>query len=162
MDEAISQFRKALQIKPDFAEAHFKLGDALLQKENVKEAFLHYEEAQQLERANPAVKNNLAWLLATCPEASLRNGSKALELARQAKTVFRQPPPSSCGFTNAVSNVHCTFGGTIPWMDFSTSMSSVVCMGTGSLSVPFCAALTGCRSRGSAPSAVAPTRAAAS
>ena len=28
--------------------------------------------------------NNLAWALATCPDASLRNGAKAVQLARQA------------------------------------------------------------------------------
>jgi Flp pilus assembly protein TadD len=29
-------------------------------------------------------QNNLAWLLATCPDNSLRNGQKAVELAQQA------------------------------------------------------------------------------
>ena len=28
--------------------------------------------------------NNLAWLLATCPEASLRNGAEAVQLAEKA------------------------------------------------------------------------------
>jgi hypothetical protein len=29
-------------------------------------------------------QNNLAWALATCPDASLRNGAKAVRLAREA------------------------------------------------------------------------------
>jgi Flp pilus assembly protein TadD len=33
------------------------------------------------------VQNNLAWLLATCSKASLRNGGKAVELARQANAL---------------------------------------------------------------------------
>jgi tetratricopeptide (TPR) repeat protein len=86
-DGAITQFQKALQIKPDDVKAQNGLGNAFLQKGNVKEAILHYEQAQQLEPANPAIQNNLAWLLATCPTASLRNGDKAVELARQANAL---------------------------------------------------------------------------
>jgi hypothetical protein len=35
-------------------------------------------------------QNNLAWLLATCPEASIRNGAKAVELAQQGGTACRK------------------------------------------------------------------------
>jgi tetratricopeptide (TPR) repeat protein len=48
------------------------------------EAITQYQQALQIEAADPNTQNNLAWLLATGAEASLRNGSKALELARQA------------------------------------------------------------------------------
>jgi len=53
----------------------------------VGEAIAHFQKALQLEPAQPTVQNNLAWLLATCPEASLRNGNKAVELARQANAL---------------------------------------------------------------------------
>jgi len=84
VDEAISHYEKALQIKPDFAEAHFNFANALLQKGKAGEAATHFQTALQIEPANPRIQNNLAWLLATCPQASLRNGDKAVELARQA------------------------------------------------------------------------------
>jgi Flp pilus assembly protein TadD len=32
-------------------------------------------------------QNNLAWLLATCPQAALRNGGKAVELAQRANQI---------------------------------------------------------------------------
>ena len=35
-------------------------------------------------RVHVIAQNSLAWLLATCPEASLRDGGKAIELAKQA------------------------------------------------------------------------------
>ena len=87
VDEAITQFQQALQINPAFAEAHYNLGKALRQKGRVEEAITHYQQALQIEPDNPKLKNILAWQLATCPQASLRNGNKAVELARQANAL---------------------------------------------------------------------------
>jgi tetratricopeptide (TPR) repeat protein len=87
VDEAITHFQKALQINPDHAEAHDNLGIALLQNGKVDEAITHLQKALRLKPADPGVQNNLAWLLATCPEASLRDGNKAVELAQQANAL---------------------------------------------------------------------------
>jgi tetratricopeptide (TPR) repeat protein len=84
VDEAIVHFKKALQIKPGFAEAHHSLGNALGQKGRVAEAITQFQQALQLQPDDPEVQNSLAWLLATCPEASLRNGDKAVQLAQRA------------------------------------------------------------------------------
>jgi len=83
-DEAITQYQQALQINPGYRDAHINLGYALLQKGTVEEAMAHFQKALQLNPADPSTQNKLAWLLATVPQASLRNGAKALELARQA------------------------------------------------------------------------------
>ena len=48
------------------------------------EAINQFEKALQIEPAYPEALNNLAWLMAICPDVSLRNGNKAVELARQA------------------------------------------------------------------------------
>jgi Tfp pilus assembly protein PilF len=87
VDEAITQYQKALQSKPANAKAENNLGNALLQKGSVGGAIAHFQKALQLEPDQPTVQNNLAWLLATCPEASLRDGVRAVELARQANTL---------------------------------------------------------------------------
>jgi protein O-mannosyl-transferase len=84
VDEAIVHDQKALQINPDFAEAHNNLANALLQKGNVDEAISHYQKAVQIEPDFVGALNNLAWVLATSPQASLRNGNKAVELAQRA------------------------------------------------------------------------------
>jgi tetratricopeptide (TPR) repeat protein len=83
-DEGISHFERALQTKPGFAAAHYNLGLALLQKGRASEAITHFQKALQIAPANPRIQNKLAWLLATSPEASLRNGNMAVELAQQA------------------------------------------------------------------------------
>jgi protein O-mannosyl-transferase len=87
VDEAISHYQAALKIKPDFAEAHYNLGNVFLQMGNASEAIAHFQQALEIKPGQPGAQNNLAWLLATCPEASLRNGAKAVELARQANAL---------------------------------------------------------------------------
>jgi tetratricopeptide (TPR) repeat protein len=82
--EAIAQYQNVLQINPDNADAHYNLAIALRQQGREDEAMVHYQKALQIEPADPGVQNDLAWLLATCSEASLRNGNKAVELATQA------------------------------------------------------------------------------
>jgi tetratricopeptide (TPR) repeat protein len=84
VDEAISQYQMALQINPNYPEARHSLGFALAQKGRPAEAITQYQEALRMEPANAQVQISLAWLLATCADASLRNGGKAVELAQQA------------------------------------------------------------------------------
>ena len=87
IDQAISQFQKAAEIRPDLAAAHENLGMVLLKKGSVAEAISHFQRVLQINPANSKVQNELAWLLATSAEASLRNGHQALELAQEANTL---------------------------------------------------------------------------
>jgi protein O-mannosyl-transferase len=84
IDEAIADFEKALQIQPDDADAHTGLGNALLRKGALKDAIAHYNEAMALAPDDPHSRSNLAWVLATSTDASVRDGAKAVELAQQA------------------------------------------------------------------------------
>jgi len=84
VDEGIAEYQKALQIESDYAEAHNNLGAALVRKGRMAEAITQYQKALAIEPADPKTQNNLALLLATGGEASLRNGDKAVQLARQA------------------------------------------------------------------------------
>jgi protein O-mannosyl-transferase len=83
-DEAIVDFEKALQIQPTDADAHTGLGNALLRKGSPKEAIAHYKEAIELAPQDPHSRSNLAWVLATSSDPSMRDGAKAVELAQQA------------------------------------------------------------------------------
>jgi tetratricopeptide (TPR) repeat protein len=87
VDEAIVQFQKALDSGVEDAYAptiHYNLGNALRQKKLLSEAVAQYREALKRAPRLVAAQDNLAWTLATAPDASLRNGSQALELATQA------------------------------------------------------------------------------
>jgi Flp pilus assembly protein TadD len=50
----------------------------------MREAAAQYEASLKFEPHNPSTCNNLAMLLATGPDASLRNGGRAVELAQHA------------------------------------------------------------------------------
>ena len=84
IDEAIIHYEKALELVPGNADAHANLGSALVAKGRTAEAIGQYKEALTLVPENVAAQSNLAWLLATSPDSSLRNGSEAVLLAEQA------------------------------------------------------------------------------
>ncbi len=95
VDEAIIYYRKALQIKPDDAEACHNLGCALARRGSVDEAMRQYQKALQIKPEYPDAQIDLAWLLATASQASLRNGNKALELAQQANQLTGGENPTA-------------------------------------------------------------------
>jgi Flp pilus assembly protein TadD len=86
VEEAVTHLNKALEIQPDYAQAHYNLGNALLQKGQVDEAILQFQRLLALQPESAEARRslaNIAWRLATSPNPSLRNGTKALELARK-------------------------------------------------------------------------------
>jgi tetratricopeptide (TPR) repeat protein len=84
LDEALTHFREAVRLEPEMADAQSNLGAALVQKGKPEEALAHYQMAIQLKTDFLGAENNYAWVLASCTNAAVRNGAKAVELARRA------------------------------------------------------------------------------
>jgi protein O-mannosyl-transferase len=82
--KAMEHYRRLLEIQPDNAEAHNILGTVLVQQGRIREALDQWQETLAIQPENGNAKSNLAWVFATCPEASIRNGPKAVQLAEQA------------------------------------------------------------------------------
>ncbi len=83
-EEAIAQYREALRINPSDADAHTDLGNALLQQGRTGEAIEEMQKAIDIQPAVAVHQNNLAWILATARQASLRDAPKAIQLAMKA------------------------------------------------------------------------------
>jgi Flp pilus assembly protein TadD len=83
-DEAIADWQTTLEIQPNDADAHTGLGNALLRKGSLQEAIAHYEKALSFATEDPHSRNNLAWILATASDASLRDGTRAVRFAQEA------------------------------------------------------------------------------
>jgi Flp pilus assembly protein TadD len=93
IDKAIEHFEQAVAIQPYYAGAWNGLGNAFLRKGDAAEAARDYERSLALEPESPSTLNGLAWIYATSPDASLRNGSRALKLATRAVEVSRRQDP---------------------------------------------------------------------
>jgi len=83
-DVAAKCFQQALDMDPNVADIHYKLANALVQLNKPAQAITQFSQALQLRPAMDEAANNLAWLLATCPDRTLRDGARAVALAIQA------------------------------------------------------------------------------
>jgi tetratricopeptide (TPR) repeat protein len=84
MDLAIQSWQKAVDLQPGFAMAHNNLGNASVLQGRIADAVQHWKAALQSQPNLPAAQINLAWVLAVCPDPSLRDGPSALALAQNA------------------------------------------------------------------------------
>jgi protein O-mannosyl-transferase len=84
VEGAIGHYEEALRLRPDFADAHYRLALAYQHFGRWELAITHYRRTIDFQPNGWLAQTRLAWLLATCPQASLRNGREAVELARQA------------------------------------------------------------------------------
>jgi len=83
-DAAIVCYRQATKINPRDPEASAGLGMAYFKKGEARNAVESWQRALAIYPGQVSVLNNLAWLLATAADASLRDGAKAVALATQA------------------------------------------------------------------------------
>ena len=82
--EAVDTYSTVLEADPDNVAAFRGRADSYLSLGRQAEAIADYEKALKLEPENSGMLNNLAWVLATSPEEKLRDGKRAIELAKQA------------------------------------------------------------------------------
>src|SRR5262249_53403914 len=82
--EAMIHYRKFLELEPANVEARNTLGTVLIQQGHIREAIGQWQEALAIQPENGNAASNLAWVFATCPEDSIRDGTRAGELAEKA------------------------------------------------------------------------------
>jgi tetratricopeptide (TPR) repeat protein len=91
---AIACYRQAIKINPHLADAYANLGVACSQKGETREAMNSWQSALEINPGQIYVLNNLAWLLVTASDATLRNGAKAVVLAQQASQLSGDNNPA--------------------------------------------------------------------
>ena len=82
--EALETYNKLLQRPVPQAPIYRNIGDLLLNVGRQSEAIANYDKALEIEPNDSSVLNNLAWVLATSPDAELRDGKRSLKLAKRA------------------------------------------------------------------------------
>src|SRR5205814_10470211 len=84
LDGAIADSTKAIEIDPRLVGAYITRGLARRKKGDLDGAIADYTKSIAIDPNYADGYNALAWLLATASRDSIRDGKKALELARKA------------------------------------------------------------------------------
>jgi tetratricopeptide (TPR) repeat protein len=82
--DALVHYRKLLELQPDNMEVHNIVGTVLVQQGRVKEGAEEWQKVLSVDADNGNAMSNLAWVLATSPDESIRNGAEAVQLAERA------------------------------------------------------------------------------
>ena len=95
-EAAIARLRQALELRPE-AATHAELGALLSETGRDREVIAHYRAALLGTPDAPELLNNLAWLLATSCDATVRDGPEAVRLAERACALTEQPQAIMAG-----------------------------------------------------------------
>jgi Flp pilus assembly protein TadD len=87
--EAEAHYRFALQVQTNFPEAHYQLAVIAQGQNQTTDAIAHFRDAARFKPDWVEALNNLAWMLATCPDAKYRDGGEAVRLATHAVELTR-------------------------------------------------------------------------
>jgi len=80
LNDAIANYREALEIKPDVAQVQSNLGNALLREGNVEEAIVHLQKALQIDPAYAEAYNHMG-------SALMKKGQAGEAIAHYQKAV---------------------------------------------------------------------------
>jgi tetratricopeptide (TPR) repeat protein len=92
-DESVQQSRKTLEMDPNFAIAHYELGQAFEQKQMLNQAISEFQKAIELSGGNEVFEANLAYAYAT--SGRKEEAMKMVRTWRIGKVDIRQPTPAS-------------------------------------------------------------------
>jgi len=82
--DALVHYRKLLELQPDNIEVHNIVGTVLIQQGRIREGVEEWQKVMTIQSDNGNAMSNLAWVFATSPDDSLRDGAQAVQLAEQA------------------------------------------------------------------------------
>lgn len=92
---AVDRLTDAIRLNPQDWAANFYRGLAYDHLGDYNKAMVDYGEAILIDPQKAEPFNEIAWLLATCPRADLRDGKKALEYASKATEITGGKDPAT-------------------------------------------------------------------
>ena len=99
--EAVQELQTAIAIRPRSAPAEEALASALEAMGNWSGALEHWQKALEIEPGRTSAMLGAAWLLATTPDAGMRNGAEAGQLAEEANAQGPADDPNSLDVLSA-------------------------------------------------------------
>ena len=97
LDEAIARYEDALRLKPELGGVLGNLVAALRQAGRPQDAVARCEEVLRARPDDLSALDAAAWIRATCPDPSVRDGARALQLARRAVQLTSERSAAALG-----------------------------------------------------------------
>jgi tetratricopeptide (TPR) repeat protein len=92
-EQALPEFQTTISIRQHFVSGEEGMASAYQALGNDSEALAHWRKAHAIDPARISASLGVAWILATSPDASLRNGAEALSLAENASHLVSSDDP---------------------------------------------------------------------
>ncbi|PYX98907.1 MAG: hypothetical protein DMG63_10565, partial [Acidobacteria bacterium] len=96
-NQAIDHYRRAVGLRPDYAEAHYNLGRLLVEQGQFDDAIAHYERAAAINPADAEAQNNLGVTL-----FGIGRADDAIAHYRKALEIRPDYVEASCNLANAL------------------------------------------------------------
>lgn len=106
-DQALEDYDASIRLDPRYAPAYRERGLVWRYKKDYAKALADYDQAVKVAPKYSAVMADQAWLLATCADATYRDGNRALALAKQACALSNYKVPSQL---SALAAAHAETG----------------------------------------------------
>jgi tetratricopeptide (TPR) repeat protein len=106
-EESLTLWQKAVEVSPAFVPAYFNIGSTLAARGKPKPALAAWRKALAANPNDVPVLKHVAWLLATCPDASVRSGAEAIDLAQRA---IRNAPASDPSLLDTLAAAYAEAG----------------------------------------------------
>jgi tetratricopeptide (TPR) repeat protein len=115
LDDALADFTQAIQLNPKYAPAYVARGNTWKQRRVFDRAIGEFSELIRIDPQNALAHQTLARILATCHEASFRNGKWAMDEATQACELTHWEDPDCLDTIAAAYAETGDFASAVKW-----------------------------------------------
>ena len=115
LEEALAHCQEALRIKPDYARAYSNAVVVYAQLGKYELAVKNFNKAIELSPKDAQAYDNLAWLLATCPDEQCRDGEEAVRIAKSSCELLGWDNPGVLDTLSAAYAESGQFAEAVKW-----------------------------------------------
>ena len=94
-EDAFAHWQQSLGLDPANVNARDRFGVALAQQGRLRDAIAQWQESLRYDAADGNAQYKIAWVLATAPDSSVRDGAQALQLAQRVAQLSGYKNPAA-------------------------------------------------------------------